>query len=56
MDGGEAVDAMVNRAIVLGGTPAHEPRDHGFMYDWGFYDLDEHGWGVFRVDPAAVQR
>ena len=39
----------------LGGTPAHEPQDHGFMYDWSFYDLDGHGWGVFWMDPAAVQ-
>ena len=51
----EAVDAMVNQAVALGGTPAHEPQDHGFMYDWGFYDLDGHGWGVFWMDPAAVQ-
>ena len=50
-----AVDAMVNRAVALGGTPAHEPEDHGFMYEWGFYDLDGHGWGVFWMDPAVVQ-
>lgn len=51
----EAVDAMVNQAVALGATPAHEPQDHGFMYDWGFYDLDGHGWGVFWMDPAALQ-
>ena len=55
MDGREAVDAMVNQAVALGGAPAHEPQDHGFMYDWGFYDLDGHGWGVFWMDPAAAQ-
>ena len=55
VDSREAVDAMVNQAVGLGGTPAHEPQDHGFMYDWGFYDLDGHGWGVFWMDPAAVQ-
>ena len=51
----EAVDAMVHRATALGGAPAQEPQDHGFMYDWSFYDLDGHGWGVFWMDPAAVQ-
>ena len=55
VDSREAVDAMVNRAVALGGTPAHEPEDHGFTYDWGFYDLDGHGWGVFWMDPAAVR-
>ena len=50
----EAVDEMVNRAVALGGAAAHEPEDHGFMYDWSFYDLDGHGWGVFWIDPAAA--
>ena len=50
----QAVDAMVNQAVALGGTAADEPQDHGFMYDWGFHDLDGHGWGVFWMDPAAV--
>ena len=51
----EAVDAMVHRAVALGGAAVHEPQDHGFMYDWSFYDLDGHGWGVFWMDPAAMQ-
>jgi len=50
----EAVDAMVDRAVALGATAAHEPEDHGFMYQSGFHDLDGHGWGVFWMDPAAV--
>ena len=50
----QAVDAMVNQAVALGGTAADEAQDHGFMYDWGFYDLDGHGWGVFWMDPAAA--
>lgn len=51
----EAVDAIVARALAAGGSKAHEPEDHGFMYQYGFYDLDGHGWGVFWMDPAAVQ-
>lgn len=45
VDSREAVDAMVNQAAALGGKPADEPQDHGFMYDRGFYDLDGHRWG-----------
>jgi predicted lactoylglutathione lyase len=51
----EAVDAMVHKAIALGGTHALEPQDHGFMYGWSFYDLDGHHWEVFWMDPSAVQ-
>lgn len=50
----EAVDAMVKNAAAMGGTKAREPEDHGFMYEWGFYDLDGHPWGVFWMDPSAV--
>jgi uncharacterized protein len=49
------VDDLVKRAVAAGGKPAHEPEDHGFMYDWSFYDLDGHGWGVHWMDPAAHQ-
>ena len=48
------VDEIVHKAVAAGGRPALEPQDHGFMYDWSFYDLDGHGWGVFWMDPAAI--
>lgn len=50
------VDKLVKTAIANGGTQADEPQDHGFMYDWGFYDLDGHGWGVMWMDPSAVEK
>ena len=49
------VDAMVKKALASGGTTDDEPEDHGFMYEWSFCDLDGHQWGVFWMDPAAVQ-
>ena len=49
------VDELVKIAVDNGGTRAGEPQDHGFMYDWGFYDLDGHGWGVAWMDPSAAQ-
>jgi predicted lactoylglutathione lyase len=48
-----AVDAMVKRALELGGKPAMPAMDHGFMYGWSFYDLDDHHWEVLWMDPAA---
>lgn len=50
----EEVDAMVNKAVAAGGSPAADSFDHGFMYGWSFYDLDGYHWEVFWMDPAAV--
>jgi uncharacterized protein len=49
------VDQLVRKAIDAGGSPAMDPMDHGFMYGWSFYDLDDHHWEVLWMDPAAVQ-
>jgi hypothetical protein len=49
------VDRLVQLAVENGGKAAHEPEDHGFMYDWSFYDLDGHGWGVMWMDPTFGQ-
>ena len=54
VDSREQVDAMVHKAIELGGRHAMPAQDHGFMYGWSFYDLDGHHWEVFWMDPAAV--
>lgn len=51
----EEVDQMVRRAIDAGGRHAMDPMDHGFMYNWSFYDLDGHHWEVLWMDPKAVQ-
>jgi predicted lactoylglutathione lyase len=50
----EEVDALVNAAVAAGGRPVLDPKDHGFMYGWSFYDLDEHHWEVMWMDPAHV--
>jgi predicted lactoylglutathione lyase len=49
------VDELVRKAIDAGGRPAMDPNDHGFMYNWSFYDLDGHHWEVMWMDPKAVQ-
>jgi predicted lactoylglutathione lyase len=50
----EEVDALTKKAVAAGGTQAHEPEDYGFMYQWGFYDLDGHGWGLMWMDPSKA--
>ncbi|MGQ0539805.1 MAG: VOC family protein [Gemmatimonadaceae bacterium] len=49
------VDTMVNKAIAAGGSRATDPQDHGFMYQWSFYDPDGYHWEVFWMDPASIQ-
>jgi predicted lactoylglutathione lyase len=48
------VDELVKKAVAAGGTAVGEPKDHGFMYGHGFYDLDGHHWEVLWMDPKAV--
>lgn len=50
----ETVDAIVTKAVAAGGKTYAAPRDHGFMYEHGFQDLDGHIWEVFHMDMAAL--
>jgi predicted lactoylglutathione lyase len=51
-----AVDEIVNKALAAGGKKYNEPQDHGFMYQWGFEDLDGHVWDYLWMDPSFVQK
>ena len=51
----EEVDEMVATAIAGGGKNAMPATDHGFMYSWSFYDLDNHHWEVLWMDPKVAQ-
>ncbi len=48
------VDELVRKAMAAGGSQAMDPVDHGFMYNWSFYDPDGHHWEVLWMDKAAV--
>jgi predicted lactoylglutathione lyase len=48
------VDALVDRALDLGATPAMAVQDGGYLYGRSFYDLDGHAWEVMWMSPAAV--
>jgi hypothetical protein len=32
----------------------HEPQDHGFMYQHGFQDLDNHLWEIFFMESSTT--
>ena len=51
----DEVDQMVRTALASGGSKAMDPQDMGFMYNWSFYDLDQHHWEVLWMDPKAAQ-
>ena len=50
----EAVDRLASRAFAAGARRYREPQDLGFMYQWGFEDLDGHIWEIFWMDPAGI--
>jgi predicted lactoylglutathione lyase len=50
----DEVDALVDKALSLGGTAAKEPADQGYMYGRSFHDLDGHAWEVMWMDPHAA--
>ncbi|MEW5849344.1 MAG: VOC family protein [Myxococcota bacterium] len=49
------VDELVAKAVSAGGATYNEPKDHGFMYQHRFRDLDGHTWEVAYMDMAAFQ-
>jgi predicted lactoylglutathione lyase len=49
------VDALMEKAMAAGATPAMPVQDHGFMYSQSFHDLDGHHWEVLWMDPTTIQ-
>ena len=50
----EDVDDMVGKAVAAGGSTYNEPKDHGFMYQHGFQDLDGHLWEIMHMNSSSV--
>lgn len=55
-DSREQVDEMINKALEAGGTTPNEKQENGFMYGWGYQDLDGHLWEVMWMDPGAINQ
>jgi predicted lactoylglutathione lyase len=50
----ERVDELADRALTVGGSPAGEPMDLGFMYRRGFQDPDGHQLEALYMDLSAA--
>ena len=48
------VDELVAKAVAAGGTTPTEAKDHGFMYQHAYQDLDGHVWELMYMAPGAV--
>jgi hypothetical protein len=44
------------KAVAAGGTTPVEAKDHGFMYQHGYQDLDGHLCELFYMEPSAVKK
>ena len=51
----DEVVAMASKAHSLGARKVNEAEDMGFMFSWGFEDLDGHLWDLFWMNPDHVQ-
>jgi predicted lactoylglutathione lyase len=49
------VRRISERAFELGAKKVNEPQDLGFMFSWGFEDLDGHAWDLFWMNPDHIQ-
>ncbi|MEW9548852.1 VOC family protein [Nonomuraea sp. NPDC050783] len=50
----EQVDALVDKALAAGATPAGVKQEDGVRYQRGFADLDGHHWeALCLVQPAS---
>jgi hypothetical protein len=55
-DSRQKVDEMIHKAVAAGGSTPNGKQDHGFMYSWGFQDLDGHLWEVIWMDPKTINK
>jgi predicted lactoylglutathione lyase len=47
----EEVNEIASKALELGARKINEPEDLGFMFSWGFEDLDGHLWNLIWMNP-----
>ena len=55
LNSADEVRELTSKALELGARKINEPEDHGFMFSWGFEDLDGHLWDLFWMNPEHVQ-
>lgn len=52
----DEVKAFVSKAESLGAKIYAEPKDHGFMYQHSFADLDGHKWELAYVNMSQLSQ
>lgn len=50
------VDECMQKALAAGGIEHSPAKDHGFMYQRGFFDLDGHAWEIFYLNEAEFPK
>ena len=50
----EQVDQITSKALELGARKVNDPEDEGFMYSWGFEDLDGHLWNLMWFNTQTA--
>jgi len=51
----DEVRSLSEKAFSLGAKRVNDPEDLGFMFSWGFEDLDGHMWDLFWMNPEHIQ-
>lgn len=51
----DEVRELSEKAFAAGARRVNDPQDMGFMFSWGFEDLDGHLWELFYMNPEHVQ-
>ena len=51
----DEVRELSEKAFAAGACRVSDPQDLGFMFSWGFEDLDGHLWDLFYMNPEHVQ-
>ena len=51
----DEVREIAEKAFALGAKKVNDPEDLGFMFSWGFEDLDGHLWDLFYMNPEHIQ-
>ena len=52
----DGVTKFVEKAFAAGAKRYGDPKDYGFMLQWGFEDLDGHIWEQSWMDPAGLPK
>lgn len=51
----DEVRQLSEKAFSLGARRVNDPEDMGFMFSWGFEDLDGHLWELFWMNPNHLE-